>query len=122
MNKDVDDDSILVRDGNDLLGRHFNLLDQSCGRRYGLTMQTHSFDVELDGFPDQLAGFLQGGACGHAAGKVGDVRAITGRGLCEEYRVLVHFRPACLSIDAFDFGSKSSEGWPAMVTVPGFVG
>jgi hypothetical protein len=50
------------------------------------------------------------------------MRAITGRGLCEEYGVLVHFRPACLSIDAFDFGSKSNEGCPAMVTVPGLVG
>jgi len=73
-------------------------------------MQAHAFDVELDGFADQLPGLLQGGAGGDATRKVGNVRAITGRGLCKEYCVLIHFRPACLSIDAFDFGSKSSDG------------
>src|ERR1700690_1496561 len=64
--------------GADLLSRDFNLLDESCGRRYRLTMQAHAFDVELDGFADQLPSLLQGSAGGDATREVGDMRAIAG--------------------------------------------
>ena len=46
------------------------------------------------------------------------MRAVASCGLSKEDGVLLHFSPACFSIDVCVFGSKSIAGCPAMVTVP----
>jgi len=70
-------------------------------------VQPHALDVELNRFADQLPRLFQGFAGGDTTRKVRDMCTVTCSRFLEEDRVTVHFRPACFSIDACVFGSKS---------------
>ena len=98
---------------NDALSGDLNLFDESRGRRDLFAMPSHAFDVELDGFADQLPGLLQSGAGCDTAGKIGNVGAVARWGLREKYGVSAHFRPACLSIDAQVLGTNAAPLLPS---------
>ena len=75
--------------------------------------------VEGDCLAHPLA---ESAASSDAAGKIGDVCAVSGAGFGENNRVphAVHFSPACFKMLFLVSGSTSSPGCPAMVTRPGF--
>jgi len=78
--------------------------------RNNVTVHPDPFDVELNCLPDKLTRFFQRRGRGNATRKIGDVRAVTGSSRFKENCVLAHFNSACLSIDLWVFGSKSTEG------------
>ena len=76
--------------------------------------------MQFDCFLHQLQRFAPC-LCGcNAPWKVGHVRAVSRARWGDENGVFIHRSPACLSIELFVFGSNSSEGCPATVTLPGF--
>src|SRR5207244_10137422 len=56
----------------------------------------------------------------NASGKVGRVRRVTGRSLLNHDQVLHGFSPACFKTLFSVPGARSSPGFPATVTSPGF--
>jgi hypothetical protein len=101
---------------------NLNLFNMRCGRWNSFAMQAHAFEVKFDRFADQLSRFFKRRPGGDTAREVGNMRAVASCGLSKEDGVLVHFSPACFSIEVCVFGSKSIAGCPAMVTVPGLAG
>src|ERR1017187_3074336 len=100
--------------GHDILGDRPGFGD-------GFSVLAHAGNVKADRPADQLRSLSKRRSCSDAAGKIWDVRAVTGFSLFEKNGVL-HFNPACLRILLFVFGSRSMDGCPAMVTRPFFVG
>lgn len=94
------------------------------GARLGnrVSVFPHAGQVHLNGFAHQLGSFFHGGASGDASWKVRNVRAVATSGLFEQNGVSHHFNPACFRMLFRVFGSRSIEGWPAIVTRPFLVG
>ena len=91
--------------------------------RDGIAVGAEAFDVEIYSFPNELFGCFVGWTSYSETRKVWDVGAPAGGGLFEDDGVLFHgFSPACLKILLRVPSSISSEGCPAMVTLPGLVG
>ena len=90
--------------------RNLKLLDKRRRLRNGLAMQLHAFNVEFNRFADQLPGFFKRRAGSNAPGEVWDVGAVASGRLFKKNRVLVHFSPACFSIDAGVFSLMFDGG------------
>src|ERR1035441_2122892 len=91
--------------GHDILGDRPGFGD-------GFSVLAHAGNVKADRPADQLRSLSKRRSCSDAAGKIWDVRAVTGFSLFEKNGVL-HFNPACLRILLFVFGSRSMDGCPA---------
>ncbi len=82
--------------------------------------------VELDGFLNKLKNLCLGFARRDAARKIRYIRPVAARTLLQ-YDHITHtnysfLRPACFSALLSVPGGTSTLGFPATVTVPGFVG
>lgn len=73
-------------------GGGFDVFDAGGGRGDGFAVAAEAFDVELDGFADELLGLVEGLAGGDASGEVGDPGGVSGLGFVEDDGVLGHGR------------------------------
>jgi hypothetical protein len=90
--------------------------------RYRFTALAHVFDVHLQSLFHQTHRFLLGVRRRDAAGKIRGISAeVFWTSLNNDRVAHSHFSPACFRILFIVFGCKSCPGWPATVTVPGFV-
>src|SRR5271168_2406221 len=97
--------------------------DSGGGFGDGIAVGPEAFDVKVDSFANELFGCFVGWASYAETRKVWDVGAPAGGGLLEDDGVLFHgFIPACLKILLRVPSSISSEGCPAIVTLPGLIG
>ena len=98
------------------------------GRRWRdeLSVESHPLQMKLDGLADQLLRLFASVPCGPAAGEVWHVSAGACLRLFQQNGVsqdgLLHVKPAWRRMLRSVFLSKSRAGFPATVTVPGFVG
>jgi hypothetical protein len=83
-----------------------------------------TLDVQLDRFVHPPFGFLSCRSGRNAAGQVGRVRRKVVAGILDDNRAMhiYSFKPACLRTLLYVPGARSSDGFPAMVTRPAFVG
>ena len=94
----------------DHLRWNLNLFDVRRRGWNGFTMQPHAFEMKFNRFANQSPRFFERRTSRYTAREVGNMCAVASPGLFKEHGVLAHFSPACFSIDACVFGSKSSEG------------
>ena len=107
-----------------MMARHscgnFDFLDMRRRCWNKVTVHPHAFDMELDRFAHELAGFFQRRGRCHAPRKIGNVSAVARRGELEENDVLAHFSPACFSKISRTSGPSPPRGGPRWSRVPGF--
>lgn len=94
--------------------------------RNWFSVQAHSFQVKLNGLADQSHRFATCLAGRDTTQQIGNVSAISGLGLLNQDGVSqwfsFHNSPACRKMLRSVFLSKSNDGFPATVTVPGLLG
>lgn len=93
------------------------------GRRDGQAVFKKTFDVKIDGFTDQGFDLGQRFRDSRTAWQIGNCGSIAGRSFLDHDGVFhkrPHFNPACFKTLLKVLGGTSTEGFPAMVTLPGF--
>src|SRR6185436_13929439 len=105
-------------------GADHYIFGKCSGRRNGQAILDESFNMHLNGLIHIPLGLISRAARGDAPGQVRRVCRVILAGIFDndEKSVHVHFRPACLRMLLNVPGARSSPGFPAMVTRPGFVG
>ena len=116
----------MVRSNSLLCG--FDVYNRAERRRLwnGMTVFAQAFNVKFDGLTNELEYLITRFAGGNTPGQVGYIGTERGRALLDDDKVLhglPHFlSPACFSALFKVPGGMSTLGFPATVTVPGFVG
>src|SRR5579862_3887208 len=104
--------------GETRLDGNLYVFRDGCGLWNGISELTHAFQVPFDGFFHQLSGFFECCSRTDASREIWDMSAVSGCCWRIQYGVCHFFNPACFSIAARVPGSRSSEGRPAIVTIP----
>src|SRR5579864_696844 len=109
-----------------LLGGNLDVVDTTRGRRNRSAILSHPFEVKFDCLADGALRFLNRCASRHAAGQIGYVGRVVRSGVLNDDGVShgqlpYFFWPDCFRILFSVPGAKSSLGFPATVTRPGFV-
>src|ERR1035437_3668231 len=103
---------------NNSCRRRLDVFCSGARLRYRITVLSHCFQVHLNSAAHEFCGFLESEAACDTARQVRRVGAVSRSRFFVDNQVLHGFNPACSRMLLRVFGAASSEGWPAIVTLP----